>query len=176
MSKPDPHTWRSDVITVPPGPDLAAYLADQTAISELTAAYNWALDEGRSKEWVDTFTDDGALEIVGGATVRGRNALEAFMRSRTRNLFHVTTNAIIRIDKGIGEDEDTAVQELSLLVFAIADDRSAMTIQSSGRYTDSLVRWHREGRFGWRFAWRRLMLHIMPDVKVADAAPSAAIV
>ena len=132
--------------------ELVRYLADQTAIGELTARYNRAFDEGRPEEWAGTFTPDGALAVVDGPVVEGREALEAVVRTAEVRLVHVTTNAIITIDG------DTARQELQLLFFAIDGDASSIALQSSGRYADDLVR----TADGWRFKRRTATIHIMP--------------
>jgi uncharacterized protein (TIGR02246 family) len=133
--------------------DLVAYLADRAAIGDLTARYNRAWDEGRSQDWAATFTPDGALAVVGGDVVQGTEALAATNAGAEVSLFHVTTNAIVEIDG------DTARQEIQLLFFALDDERTAITLQSSGRYSDELVR----TPDGWRFKRRTALIHIMPD-------------
>jgi uncharacterized protein (TIGR02246 family) len=145
--------------------ELIAYLVDQTAINQLTARYNRAFDEGRAEDYAATFTEDGALAVVGGDVVEGRAELARMVREAEVTLCHVTTNAIIEVDG------DTATQEVQLLFYALDDARTSITLMSSGRYSDTLVR----TEDGWRFKRRTATIHIMPDQPVeADPAVSGA--
>jgi hypothetical protein len=124
--------------------DLTADLADQTAIGELTARYNRAFDERRFADWAATFTPDGVLAVADGPATAGREALEQIASGSVTITFHVTTNAVIRVDG------DTATQELQLLVLTCEAGRGEMTIMAFGRYADELVR----SSEGWRFKRR----------------------
>lgn len=50
---------------------------DITAIEQLVAHYNMAIDDGAGDEYSATFTDDGEL-VLPDATIAGREALVAF--------------------------------------------------------------------------------------------------
>jgi hypothetical protein len=139
---------------------LILEIADKIAINELTARYNRSWDEGWAADWAATFTSNGALEVVGGDVIEGRDALEAAVRNAPLPLFHVTTNPIITVSA------DVATQEIQLMFYALADDRSSIALQSSGRYSDELARTPQ----GWRFRRRRATIHVMPDL--AKAAPA----
>jgi hypothetical protein len=59
------------------------------AVHSLLAKYGILLDQEFDTQWSELFTPDARLEIVGGATVEGRDALEAFASTSPRGT-HVT--------------------------------------------------------------------------------------
>lgn len=128
--------------------ELLQKLRDHIAIRELTARYNRAFDDGNAEGYAATFTEDGVLDAGGGNEVQGREALAGAVRSTPYGVVHVTTDAVIEIDR------DRATQECSLLVFNRSRDRSPVTFTTTGRYRDSLVRRPE----GWLFERRVAMI------------------
>jgi uncharacterized protein (TIGR02246 family) len=128
-------------------------MVDRARIGELTARYNRCFDDGDPDGFAATFTEDGAMEIVGGPTTTGRPALTEMCRRSPYGIVHVTVDAIVEVDG------DRAVQDITLLVVARppADapaDKRKSRLQRSGRYRDQLVRTPE----GWRFARRTVTL------------------
>lgn len=129
--------------------DELAWLVDRTRIRELTARYNRCFDDGDAEGFAATFTEDGVMEVAGGFTASGREALEEMCRHTPYGTVHVTADATVEID---GE---RAVQDVTLLVLqrpkpdAGPGERTS-SLQRSARYHDELVR----TPDGWRFARR----------------------
>ncbi len=126
-----------------------AWLVDRARIRELTARYNRCFDDGDPEGFAATFTEDGAMEIDGGPTTRGRDALAEMVRRTPYGIVHVTVDAIVAVDG------DRAVQDVTLLVVnrPSADtpaEKRRSRLQRTGRYHDELVR----TPDGWRFQHR----------------------
>jgi uncharacterized protein (TIGR02246 family) len=130
-----------------------AWLRDRIQIRELTARYNRCFDDGDPEGFAATFTEDGVMEVTGGPTTTGRDALAEMCRHTPYGIVHVTVDATVEVDG------DRAVQDVTLLVVARpAPDAPAHArssrLQRSGRYHDELVRTPE----GWRFARRTATL------------------
>jgi len=126
-----------------------AWLVDRARIRELTARYNRCFDDGAPEGFPATFTEDRAMEIDGGPTTRGREALAEMVRRTPYGIVHVTVDAIVEVDG------DRAVQDVTLLVVnrPSADtppEKRRSRLQRTGRYHDELVR----TPDGWRFQHR----------------------
>jgi uncharacterized protein (TIGR02246 family) len=129
--------------------ETMAWLVDRARIRELTARYNRCFDDGDPEGFAATFTEDGAMEIDGGPTTRGREALAEMVRRTPYGIVHVTVDAIVEVDG------DRAVQDVTLLVVnrPSADtppEKRRSRLQRTGRYHDELVR----TPDGWRFQHR----------------------
>jgi len=130
-----------------------AWLVDRTRIRELTARYNRCFDDGDPEGFAATFTEDGVMEVVGGPTTSGREALAEMCRRVPYGIVHVTVDATVEVDG------NRAVQDVTLLVVARpAPDTPAHAkssrLQRSGRYHDELVRTPE----GWRFSRRTAIM------------------
>jgi uncharacterized protein (TIGR02246 family) len=126
-----------------------AWLVDRAQIRELTARYNRCFDDGDPEGFAATFTEDGAMEIAGGSTTSGREALAEMCRHTPYGILHVTVDATVDVDG------DHAVQDVTLLVVTrpgpdAPREKRVSRVQRSGRYHDELVRTAE----GWRFARR----------------------
>jgi len=130
-----------------------SWLADRARIRELTARYNRSFDDGDAEAFAATFTEDGVMEVTGGFSVTGREALGQMCARTPYGVVHFTSDATVEVDG------DRAVQELTILVLqrpkpdAAPAERSS-TLQRTGRYRDELVRTPE----GWRFARRTATL------------------
>ena len=128
------------------------WLADWTAIRELTARYNRCFDDADADAFARTFTPDGVMEVVGGFTVEGTAGLAQMCRSTPFGVVHVTVDPTITIDG------DRAVQDVTVLVLQRPGPDSPSgtktTLERSGRYRDEVVR----GPDGWRFSRRSVTL------------------
>ena len=124
--------------------DLAA-VADQLAIRDLTARYNFAIDEGRVADWVDTFVEDGIFESALLGKHAGREALRTFGEgySAAFNGRHCTTDHVVDLDG------DRARQRCYLV---LVNNEGGSRVSTTAVYEDDLVRTPR----GWRFAHRRI--------------------
>jgi hypothetical protein len=125
-------------------------------ITGLLAAYATGYDTGDWASVRDTFTADGAFELVtnGGADVvvyTGHRELGDFMRASLKEQQdvrrHFSTN--LRV---LASDDDSA-QVASYLLLGVAE-RQGLRIVQSGQYVDTIV-W-RDGTA--RFAHRRLTM------------------
>ena len=109
------------------------------------AAYVHALDDGRSQDVVDTFCDDGVVEIEGMGTHRGRRELLAAYAGWVprRPQRHLVLNTHVT---SLGDGRARAVSDVVLLL----KGRDGWGVAMVGRYDDELVR---DGG-AWRFARR----------------------
>jgi uncharacterized protein (TIGR02246 family) len=121
------------------------WLLDRAKIRELTAHYNRCFDDGDPEGFAQAFTEDGIMEVAGGPTTKGREALAAMCKSVPWGILHVTVDPIITVDG------DTATQFVTLVVVGRPRKPGHQPkLVSSGRYEDTLVRTAK----GWRFSRR----------------------
>jgi uncharacterized protein (TIGR02246 family) len=125
------------------------WLLDRTKIIELTARYNRCFDDGDVDGFVDTFTEDGVMEVTGSFTASGREALAEMCRHTPWGTMHVTTGTTVEVDG------DHAVQTVTLVVLSRpAGKGDVPKLVGTGRYVDQLTR----TGDGWRFAKRSATL------------------
>ncbi len=124
-------------------------VADRIAIRELTALYNNAWIDRDSEAWCETFTEDGCLDVVGGPSMEGREALREMFMATDSALIHLTTDAVIVVDG------DRATQRCQVVTAAPTNGGNGVRFSGIGRYVDELVRTSR----GWRFARRSVVAH-----------------
>jgi len=112
-------------------PDLAEVSA---GVNAALAAYVHALDDGRTEDIVDTFCDDGVVEIAGMGTYSGREQLlEAYAGWAPRvPQRHLVLNTHVTILEG---GRARAVSDVVLLV-KLGESWSVTMV---GRYDDELV-------------------------------------
>ena len=123
---------------------------DKLEIMELTARYNFAIDNRLAEEWADVFTDDGALWSDGNLRAAGRADLEEYMRVSARSgqqIRHFTSNTII---EGEGNNAN-----LRMYVMAWNINGGGMVPYVMGSYDNTLVKVN--GR--WKFKLRRVTPH-----------------
>ena len=129
-------------------PDLH-WVVDRARILDLTARYNRAYDNGDPDTFASLFTADAVMEIQGGPSFVGRDALRGMCPDGPAAIRHVTVDAVITVDG------DRATQDVTLLVVGRpSGERRGSKVQSSGRYVDDLVR----TGGGWRFARRQVAM------------------
>jgi len=129
------------------------WLIDRAQIRELTARYNRCFDDGDPEGFADTFTADGVMEVPGGFTVSGRDALADMCRRTPYGVVHATVDATVEVHG------DRATQYVTVLVLSrpapdVEPDERRSTISRTGRYRDELVR----TPSGWRFTKRSAAL------------------
>ena len=118
-------------------------------IRRTLATYCQLLDDGRFDEWVELFTDDIAVAVM-GQVVRGRDAVRAFIEPvqgpdvRGR---HMLSEPLIDVDPSGGRA--TVTTDYCF----VAQD---LTVMSAGRYHDVLVR-DSDDRDRWRIAQREIV-------------------
>ncbi|MGO9344322.1 MAG: nuclear transport factor 2 family protein [Acidimicrobiales bacterium] len=121
------------------------WLLDRARIRELTARYNRCFDGGDPEGFAANFTEDGVMEVAGGPSTSGRQALAEMCRRVPRGIMHVTVDATVEVNG------DSAKQHVALVVIGRAGRREDKpTLMSTGRYEDDLVR----TPDGWLFARR----------------------
>jgi 3-phenylpropionate/cinnamic acid dioxygenase small subunit len=119
------------------------------AIRRTLAAYCQLLDDGRFDEWVEVFTEDVALAVM-GQTAHGRDAVRAFIEPvqgpevRGR---HMLSEPLIAVDPS--GDRASVTTDYCFL----ARD---LTVMSAGRYHDVFVR-HADEPDRWRIAQREIV-------------------
>ena len=117
---------------------------DYVEIRSLTARYNLAADTGDLDGYVDCFTPDGVFVIEGLVRLQGPDALKAMIGALAFHTHHTTTDPVITVDG------DRASQSCSFVLYGRTDQSNTMSILTTSRYTDQLVRTER----GWRFSER----------------------
>lgn len=125
------------------------WLVDRARILELTARYNRCFDDGDVEGFVDTFTDDGVMEVTGSFSAIGREALADMCRHTPWGTMHVTTGTTVEVDG------DRAIQAVTLVVLARpATKKDTPKLVGTGRYVDEVTR----TADGWRFKKRTATL------------------
>jgi uncharacterized protein (TIGR02246 family) len=125
------------------------WLLDRARIIELTARYNRSFDDGDVEGFVDTFTEDGVMEVTGSFSASGREALAEMCRHTPWGTMHVTTSNTVEVDG------DLAVQTVTLVVLSRpASRKDTPKLVGTGRYVDNLTR----TADGWRFKKRSATL------------------
>jgi uncharacterized protein (TIGR02246 family) len=139
--------------------DLATRLAaleSRFAITDLTARYNDAWDDGRVDDWVSTFTPDGEFVMKGVPQTRGPEALRAMIEAMVPVGFvHLT------VDHRVEVHGEAATQRARVILARRAPDRrpGSSVWVASGSYDDEL----RSTPEGWRFVRRTFA----PDASLA---------
>lgn len=135
--------------------DELRWVVDRARIRELTARYNHCFDSGDAEGFAATFLPDGEVEIEGGPTISGRDALVSMCSKTPFGTMHVTTDAEVVVGG------DRATQHCTILVVGRpggkgreGETRRSPTLERSGYYRDELVRTPE----GWRFARRKVSL------------------
>ncbi|MFE3830321.1 nuclear transport factor 2 family protein [Streptomyces sp. NPDC059092] len=130
------------------------------AVGNLIARYAELVDDGDFAGLGDLFAD--ATLTAGGEPVSGRDAVEKLCHDMmivyadgTPRTQHVTTNVTIEVD----EQANTAVSRSYVTVLQALPGLPLQPI-AGGRYHDRFER--RDGQ--WRFAERRLRIHLVGDV------------
>jgi hypothetical protein len=129
----------------------AQRVEDQLAIRELTARYNYAIDEGRADEWVATFVPDGTFESTALGKFTGAEALLNFATGYSAAFTgrHCTTDYVVEVD---GDD---ARQRCYLI---LVNNASTPVVGVTAVYEDVL----RRTADGWRFVYRK----VTPDTAI----------
>ena len=123
---------------------------DKTAIAELIARYNFAIDHDDYQGWADCFAPDGVFDGVIGKFDAHRE-LDRFTAEVQRlaadnpKLRHYVTNILTEVD---GE---TARSKCFLLLTSTTKEGGSR-VAMAGEYEDRLVR--HEGR--WLFSYRKV--------------------
>lgn len=127
------------------GEDLGPrWLEARSAISELRAAYTFAVDQGDVDALVATFTDDGAFR-TGSLAHEGHAALRQFFTEITASpsVYHLVANEVL--DRLEGRDAEGRA-------YVVVVDRQSKSIAMVGWYADRMT----ETADGWRFVERTL--------------------
>ncbi|HLK11391.1 MAG TPA: nuclear transport factor 2 family protein [Candidatus Binatia bacterium] len=125
-------------------------LAARELIRDLVAAYAELADRGRFADVAALFTEDGVLEVAGGGTHRGREAIHGFLAGAGAGLRATTGRPLVRhhvsnlrITLGAGAEATGACS------FLVLTERG---LDHWGRYRDAYVR----DRDRWLFRHRRV--------------------
>jgi hypothetical protein len=116
---------------------------------QLTARYNFAIDNREADALAETFTEDGELWAGGELRAGGREDLRAYMRAAAQQplkIRHWTTNAIIE-----GEGNEARLR-MYVMAWTITDGTISPHVM--GDYDDRLVR----TTAGWQFKCRNVTL------------------
>lgn len=132
-------------------------LLDRVSIRELTARYNTAIDNGDVDGFVRTFIPDGIFYATAGQQLNGREEIKSFGKVLGFGCIHMTMDAVIEIDG------DRARQTCTMLVARRQKDKQDVSIVTTGRYDDHLVRTPE----GWLFESRNGDCDVDLDIVVA---------
>jgi uncharacterized protein (TIGR02246 family) len=108
---------------------------DRTAIQELYAEYNFAIDDERPADFAACFTPDGVLDVGYGDPVSGTEALATFAAGTNQvmpGMRHSVTNLILT-----GHDDGATGKAYLYTYRATAEGHQVIL---TGRYHDSLRR------------------------------------
>lgn len=158
----------------PAQPPAASYSADMFQIEDLLARYEWALDFGDHKAYVETFAADGAL-AAGTSEVTGRDAIAKWLEdlgARTRaarpagsvpsKIQHILSNLVVDLH---GDTADAK----SFWTEVWKPDGMNLTVRAAGFYEDKLVK--RDGH--WLFARRAIKPFPFNPPSPASGTPPA---
>ncbi|MBI3302700.1 MAG: nuclear transport factor 2 family protein [Deltaproteobacteria bacterium] len=131
-----------------------ARIEDRIAISELRAHYCFLIDQGRGREAVDLFTEDG--EFHGLDSCRGREELLRFFGETIPQtlpaMWHLVHNEIIHIDG------NSATGQCYFEMPCVLKGESYVC---AGHYDDVLVK--QEGK--WKFKSRKVTFYYLVPLK-----------
>ena len=135
----------------------ASAVADQLAIQQLMARYEWALDGGDARAYAALFADDGVL-VFAGREQKGRAAIQAAIENLARSfsasgpagapppkIQHILSNLVVE------QHGDTA-DARSFWTEIWNPTGKAMGVRAAGHYEDRLVK--KGGR--WWFSRRQI--------------------
>lgn len=123
---------------------------DKTAIAELIARYNFAIDHDDYQGWADCFAPDGVFDGVIGKFDAHRE-LDRFtaevkrLAAESPKLRHYVTNILTEVDG------DTARSKCFLLLTSTTKEGGSR-VAMAGEYEDRLVK--HEGQ--WLFSYRKV--------------------
>lgn len=104
-------------------------------VAGVHAAYCHAIDSGDAEAWAQVFHPQGTSAGPGRSTLRGHEALRAFIRDHHQpHLVHVTVNSLITQVRGIH------IHTAARFLILEARDDGSLAIVMTGVYTDVLVR------------------------------------
>ena len=142
--------------------DLSA--ADYTAIQQLYARYNTAIDHGDGEAWAGTFTADGVF----ANNFKGHDALVGFVNTwRTNPAMNGSLRRHFSADLVITPNADGATATVSTLLVDLST--KPVSIASFVTYSDVLVK----TKDGWRFKTRAVKAEGPPPAAPATVAPPA---
>jgi len=122
---------------------------EHDAIRRTLATYCQLIDDGRFDEWVEVFTDDVVVAVM-GQVARGRDAVRALIEPNQGPELrgrHILSEPLIDVDPS-GERASVTTD----YCFVARD----LTVLSAGRYHDVLVR-NAGGAHRWRIAQREIV-------------------
>ena len=113
-------------------------LSAREQIRDTLARYNWSGDSGRLEGLAETFCTDGVLEIRGGAELRGRSEIVAFLGGVTGQL---ASNAAVKpiVRHNLGNVLFTALTPEQAHVSSYFTVVTHIGLDHFGRYRDTLV-------------------------------------
>ena len=120
-------------------------LLDRIAIRELTARYNNAIDNGDVEGFVNCFVPEGIFYTTADVQLKGREQIKSVGTVLGFGCIHMTMDAIVTVDG------DKAQQHCTMLVAKRRKDKQEISIVTTGRYDDHLVRTPE----GWLFESRK---------------------
>ena len=122
---------------------------DHFAVIELLAAYARAIDSGRAGDYADNFLPDAVLDLVGGRSLNGRDAIREWV-SGLIDSGHVGGDpATLRHFVGLPRIEGEGDRCTAQTYCVILDYDPARNIRSPlvGRYEDVIVKVDGQWRF-----------------------------
>ena len=113
-------------------------LTAREQIRDTLARYNWSGDAGRLDGLAETFCTDGVLEIRGGAELRGRSEIVAFLGGVTGQL---ASNAAVKpiVRHNLANVLFTALTPDEAHVSSYFTVVTHIGLDHFGRYRDTLV-------------------------------------
>jgi 3-phenylpropionate/cinnamic acid dioxygenase small subunit len=108
---------------------------DLAEIQQLYSRYNWTMDEKRHDEWLDCFTEEGAVEGPNFGRHAGREQLRQFIvKYRAETAMFQTRHVISNINVDIQGDRAVG----SCYVLHFRTHRGRTELSAIGTYHDQL--------------------------------------
>lgn len=136
-------------------------VADYTAIQQLYARYNTAIDHGDAEGWANTFTPDGVF----AGNFKGHDALVGFVNNWRTNMSGAARRHF-SADLVITPSAEGATGTVSTILVDLATKPAS--INGFVTYSDSLVKTAN----GWRFKSRAIKAETAPPAATPTAAPA----
>jgi len=137
-------------------------VADYTAIQQLYARYNTAIDHGDAEGWANTFTPDGVF----ASNFKGHDALVGFVNNWRANMSGAARRHF-SADLVITPSADGAAGTVSTILVDLSTKPAS--INGFVTYSDVLVK----TAGGWRFKSRAIKQETAPPAATPTAAPAA---
>jgi hypothetical protein len=112
-----------------------------TRVHQLYGRYCFSIDTFDIDAYVNTFAEDGSLEVYGGPTHSGRTDIHQWANNRMGKVLHLVSNVLV------GQDEDRGL--VSAAYFSLVSRETGIPI-AYGLYEDDIANDRTTGGICWQ--------------------------